>query len=432
MNTWAKYAAHLIVLVAATGVTCYYGDFVKVRVGPLFLLEFLFLLWVPLAIASGGPHTPSLIRPLRAAALFFLWGSLIAVVDILFRRHALADGRAALRMAQHMILFTYPLMWLGVGAWCARSDWRLARLLALAVLAANVIPNLLGHNIANYSIGPLIAIPLMLATAKAGRKPRDWAVVLLLGLVAFTPFWRMWLAGEMQRTSFLLLVFLMTTTALLLRRPLKLGIPLALLLAGFLAGSFASGDPVSKSFFAAMQKNEDIPYAGNPAPFQARARRFWWKTALSDWTANPVIGIGFIPELPSFLEENMPNNWESVQNNPRLRSSAPVSGPHNSYLSVLARMGLVGLLIFGGLAFDCIRRAWRLVRNREPDLTSLLIVLVPMAGALHALLNVGFEAPHNCMVMWLFAGMLLAYPLEYPINHFTNASTPASSPVFGS
>jgi hypothetical protein len=32
---------------------------------------------------------------------------------------------------------------------------------------------------------------------------------------------------------------------------------------------------------------------------------------------------------------------------------------------------------------------------------------LPVNGAIHAFFNIGFESPHNSMVMWLVFGMLV-------------------------
>jgi O-antigen ligase len=127
-----------------------------------------------------------------------------------------------------------------------------------------------------------------------------------------------------------------------------------------------------------------------------------WKTALRDWRSHPVLGIGFLPEVPSYVQPWAPNtgNYESFH-------APPVSGPHNSYLSVLARMGLVGSGLFLWLMVVLLRQAIALAREHPHAIPELLLLFIPLNGAVHAFFNVGFESPHRCMILWLVSGMLM-------------------------
>jgi hypothetical protein len=152
-----------------------------------------------------------------------------------------------------------------------------------------------------------------------------------------------------------------------------------------------------------LQHSEDVPDASNPRPFQFHMRKFLWQTAIADWRQNRIFGIGFILEVPSYMRPGWPNIGGFVDKN-----DPPVSGPHNSYLSVLARMGIIGLVLLIILTVQTFRSISALFRERPVSFTDAFFIVVPVNGAIHAVFNVGFESPHRCMLMWLFIGFLFA------------------------
>lgn len=244
--------------------------------------------------------------------------------------------------------------------------------------------------------------------------------------MTFFPVWSWWYVGRMKRTGLLeLLVFLVLTPWLIsnkkkitsdsCRRILQTALMLLVLCFGILATSFmkhrSSSEQVSSQFsnvvrgdfFESMQAYEDVPYSKEEPRFQARSRKLWWTSALKQWEAHPIIGIGFISEVPThFLPhvENTVEGMRSLKNIFHDLRESPLSGPHNSYLSILTRMGLVGLGIFFLIAIMWFRKVLFLDRNWQFP----FLILIPVAGALHAAVNIGFEAPHNCILFWFFLG----------------------------
>ena len=117
-----------------------------------------------------------------------------------------------------------------------------------------------------------------------------------------------------------------------------------------------------------------------------------WELALDLWAENPVLGVGFgAPILPDWV----------------ISMAGPESGkfnaglPHNTFLTLLARMGLVG---FGLHVFAWILAVWRLSRTlirrgvRAADLAAANS-LIAMAGFAGFVLF--FERPMHGATFWI-------------------------------
>ena len=329
------------------------------------------------------------------------------------------------RMWQHTVLFVYPLIWMAVGLWLASTDRAITALIVLIVLFINTIPSLAGNIVSNLSLGPLTAVVLVVCLDKALSWPKRsaerlayWLISLGFALITFFPYWRLWYIGApMERTSLMVLLFMLVATPLLRRKKLSslrtFCITLPLFALGFVIASaqpqISVSEHLADTFFGSPEKSGLQSSSVLPTLSLATVRKFWWKQSLADWRQNPATGIGFIPEVPSFIVEGQLNNWATVKAEPRFHSTSPISGPHNSYLTILARMGLVGFGLFALLAAQWLRSIWPLVRGRELNLYEIMVVLLPVSGAIYALLNIGLETPRNCALMWFFAGAATVY-----------------------
>jgi O-antigen ligase len=163
--------------------------------------------------------------------------------------------------------------------------------------------------------------------------------------------------------------------------------------------------PKTHLFIEAFEHGEDAPDASSPHNFQMRTRRFLWKTAWHDYLSHPWFGVGFIREVPSEIYPGTPNtrSLESIV-------APPMNGAHCSYLTVLTRMGPLGLALFFLLILEIAYATRQVLQSSEGlKAPSLIFFAIIVNGLLYALVNVGFESPHNCMVLWLASGILLAH-----------------------
>ncbi len=113
-----------------------------------------------------------------------------------------------------------------------------------------------------------------------------------------------------------------------------------------------------------------------------------WKSALDLWMTNPILGAGFGVQIaPRDL------NAETGSYNFGL--------PHNTYLTVLVRMGLVGLLIvlfcIGWSIWRMLKALWR--GPARPDDLAAVNIIVAMATL--AFFDLFFEHPLMCGPFWI-------------------------------
>ncbi|MBI3543211.1 MAG: hypothetical protein HY075_08065, partial [Deltaproteobacteria bacterium] len=116
------------------------------------------------------------------------------------------------------------------------------------------------------------------------------------------------------------------------------------------------------------------------------------------------------PEVPSSIRPGVKNDGNfdvSADVHFARYNGKPVSGPHNSYLTVLARMGLLGAAAFAAFLAALGAAIWRRARAGRIGLAELLAITLCFDGLFYALFNTGFESGYNCYLLWLAAGMCL-------------------------
>jgi len=167
-----------------------------------------------------------------------------------------------------------------------------------------------------------------------------------------------------------------------------------LLFAGVLAGAIALA-PILPPDLPGVQPllNFNLAVAsatGGAADPNGAFRIARWKDTVGVWLNHPVFGIGFGADI---VNSALVRGWER-------EGQFNVGMPHNTYLFLLARMGLIGL----GLIVFCwisgilsIARAAR--RGRLPDDLAAVNVLVAMAG--FAAFVLFFERPMNNASFWI-------------------------------
>jgi len=158
-------------------------------------------------------------------------------------------------------------------------------------------------------------------------------------------------------------------------------------------------EKAKRDFIASTRKDAE------KYPFEAPVRKFMWQTAIQDGMQNPWWGVGWTPEVPSMVWPNAKNKKGALPSPeegdyPEL----PVAGPHNSYLSIFARLGFVGVGLFFMAIFSLVPRLLRSMR-RGLSLEESVIQLLIFSGLLYALFHSGLESPHNSLVLYLSWGI---------------------------
>jgi O-antigen ligase len=133
-------------------------------------------------------------------------------------------------------------------------------------------------------------------------------------------------------------------------------------------------------------------------------RLSYWKYELEETASNPVFGVGF--GRPAAF------TWRDLTYDTRTgEDDYSVSPPHNSFVNLLFRTGLVGLAALAALWATGIwrtLRAWWAGGDDRPWYAALL-ALVVFAGAI-ASLNVALEGPYMGIVIWTLVGLTLVVP----------------------
>lgn len=402
--------ASWLLLAAIVGTSLFTRSFVKEKLGPFYILEWVALVSFFLYLPSKKP-LPKFKTPLFWMAPFITWGFLRLGLDLLNYSEN-PNSIPMERVLKYSLLFVYPLIWLTLG-WLQRAcDPKMSPYLILGFLAST-LGNFAGHGILHISLGPLMAV-LFLFGASDLKRDRDYQIAFTIGtaLLAFIPFWEM-IHHYVQRTNLIYLFLILFICPFLIRKPgySNKQAP-RLILIGFL--TFILGFvPYTKvyypdfSFFGdfssltdSFRKGDDRSADPNAPKFQFRSRIYMWENAWGIWKQNPVIGNGFNLEIPSELRENFPNIVGAV-----VTGEPPVSGPHNSYLQILARMGIIGAVLFiiPFVAWFGILTTW-IWKKRETSLSDLLLFWICVNSALYATVHVGFESPHHAFIIWFLFG----------------------------
>jgi hypothetical protein len=143
-----------------------------------------------------------------------------------------------------------------------------------------------------------------------------------------------------------------------------------------------------------------------------------WKYDLKEGAKQPVFGVGY----------GRPTNfhWGGHVYDGRKGNGTneDVSGPHNSFVNIFFRMGVLGALSLLALVALAAVRVWPWVRSGDAPteeratLVALAAMLVFTTGV--AAINVSLEGPFMGIFFWTILGLLLVLPKLY--------GTPGSAP----
>ncbi len=159
----------------------------------------------------------------------------------------------------------------------------------------------------------------------------------------------------------------------------------------------------------------------NDPDAQFRLRRL--RSTISVWMTNPVFGVGF--GAPIQLDTwGTANGAKGAAMRGGL-GAFNVGMPHNSFLVVLARTGVIGLSLICYAWFGGILRIVRRIRRRAADADQIASAVALIAMILTAALNLFFERPMLCAPFWI----LLA--ASYKLSHSTGRPVAArANPAF--
>lgn len=130
-------------------------------------------------------------------------------------------------------------------------------------------------------------------------------------------------------------------------------------------------------------------------------RERMWVDAWKKFTASPFIGIGFLKPVVDRIYVG--DGGFAVNDGSLIEGLPPISGPHNSYLNAISRMGIWGLgflilHVWAGFLF------WA----REQPAPLFLMA----SQSIYALFNVGLEGPARSAVLLICLGYALKLSTE--------------------
>lgn len=125
-----------------------------------------------------------------------------------------------------------------------------------------------------------------------------------------------------------------------------------------------------------------------------RFRLVWWKNVVEDtWSRNPVFGLGFGADLAQgFLQEYYPDADEEFN----------TRSPHNIFITVFGRMGLVGLAVWGWFSVVLAARTWGALRAQTEDGVYWCAACLLFGSACF---GVVLEGPMGAVVFWVLLGL---------------------------
>jgi len=137
----------------------------------------------------------------------------------------------------------------------------------------------------------------------------------------------------------------------------------------------------------------------NDPDAQFRLRR--WHNTLGVWMTSPVFGVGFgAPIMVDTGGENLRGEAKQATGRGGL-GAFNVGMPHNSFLTVGARTGLIGLGLVCFAWFTGIIRIVKLLMRGVIDSDQVASAGALIAMTATALLNLFFERPMLCAPFWI-------------------------------
>lgn len=139
---------------------------------------------------------------------------------------------------------------------------------------------------------------------------------------------------------------------------------------------------------------------GDSAADNNQFRVIWWKSVFNDTVArNPLFGLGFGYDLSASFVRKYYSNMQDPTWDTR--------SPHSVWVTILGRMGFIGLASFSLVVFLLIREAIfsaRLVARRQTEASTLAFWIGTIIILGSASFGVVLEGPMGGILFWSFLG----------------------------
>lgn len=183
---------------------------------------------------------------------------------------------------------------------------------------------------------------------------------------------------------------------------------MGLLAVGLVAASpllpdYLPGATALQNLYAAVVSGAEYHADGN-----AQFRLIRWHLALETWLKSPVFGVGFGTNI-------LPNWLISIDE----LNTFNYGMPHNTYLTILARTGVIGLTLFVFPIVWVLYRAHRLIRTGWGDVHLLAAANMICAMVGFGLFVLFFERPMHGATFWVMMAVMVRL-MEFTIG---NAAT---------
>jgi O-antigen ligase len=387
---------------------------------PIFVGEIalVFGLWVVIQT----PHLGRFIRasrPIQLLLLFMVWGFALAFegygkwgIDAI--RDSALWYYGVFALISGVLLLFKPELW-------DQAVDRLTRfipyffilmIVRLALAQTSIGPRIpdsrtriTAHKTANIAVGVAIALAFLILVVgpSASKALRRRATgVTLLGLLLVLG------AGTQSRAGFLAALLILTVVFVMARhaRGVMVGVVIVAVLLGILAAALEVKFQLDRRELSVEQVVENIQSVTDEATSGTRFdNTTQWRLNLWGLVVNDVFreeriltGFGF--------GENVALRYDSVDT----RNSIPLRNPHNSHLSVLARMGIVGsalwIAMFASWFINMIqaRRQFRELGDEHRANLAFWLMLSMAALLTNAFFDPTLEGPQVGIVVWTLFG----------------------------
>jgi O-antigen ligase len=199
-------------------------------------------------------------------------------------------------------------------------------------------------------------------------------------------------------------------------RPLKRVLVIATILFALIGGGLLIYSVEGKAFREKIHALWDsdnkhyITLEGQRAAHSERWRLTFWRRCIDETAQKaPLTGLGFGRNLTDLLRDTP--DWPMFADSQDLaKFASPNRHPHSAHVSVFARLGIVGLLLWFAILFSALRGGLRkCLRAQGPEFFGEnLILCVWLIYVLAMSFGVVLENPFGGIWFWALTGILLS------------------------